>query len=355
MRHIILTMLLVLSFNLGAQDCSKFIAKSLSVPANCYGGDGKILLTKVEGGKLPYTYQWSNGFNEQNLLKAKAGVYLVVVKDAKGCVISVLDSILQPAQIVLDTKFTPILCSGGSSTIINLVQGGKSPYTFLYLDRDNKPIDINKTLITAGAYRVRVTDSRGCTMETKGFHYVVDTIPPIVVTESVKSAATNVAKNGSIKIDIVGGRSPYKIKWNTGDTIQSLENLRSGMYDITITDKNGCTHTKSIYVDYLRTIKVKEDKKYIEIEPKLGQNYPNPFYNFTMIEYLIPKKSDSRLELQSMESPNMLKAFKLDPEKNVFILQKDNLRSGFYIYRLIVDGKIIDTKRILIERTWEEN
>jgi hypothetical protein len=195
-------------------------------------------------------------------------------------------------------------------------------------------------------------------METKGFHYVVDTIRPIVIKETVKSAANNVAKNGSIKIDIVGGVVPYKIKWNTGDTTTFIEGLRTGMYEVEVIDRNKCIHKKSIYVSYLRTIKVKEDKKYIEIESKLGQNYPNPFYGFTMIEYIVPKKSEATLEIQSMDMPHLLKAFKLDTEQNVFVLHKDNLRSGFYVYRLIVDGRIIDTKRILIENRdllWDEN
>jgi Zn-dependent metalloprotease len=46
---------------------------------------GSISLTGVTGGVSPYTYAWSNGGTQNNILNLSAGVYSVTVTDANGC------------------------------------------------------------------------------------------------------------------------------------------------------------------------------------------------------------------------------------------------------------------------------
>jgi len=48
------------------------------------GNDGSIEID-VTGGTLPYTFQWSNGSNNQNISELTAGVYTVVITDSNGC------------------------------------------------------------------------------------------------------------------------------------------------------------------------------------------------------------------------------------------------------------------------------
>jgi len=42
--------------------------------------------------------------------------------------------------------------------------------------------------------------------------------------------------NGSIEIEVNGGKAPYTFIWSTGDTTQNIYNLSAGTYMVTVTD-----------------------------------------------------------------------------------------------------------------------
>lgn len=176
----LITLLMVLATIKGfTQDCSTFKVESKSVSAKCNGGLGSILLTKVQGGSGygTYTYKWSDGYDKQNL-DALAGVYTVTVTDSNGCVINVTDTIKEPSKI--DIKST-VIPNYGYATIDNVVTGGMPPYTYDYFEYKSQSPTKGKiktvedfVFLSTGYYRVRVTDSVGCTMETKGWVQVKD-------------------------------------------------------------------------------------------------------------------------------------------------------------------------------------
>jgi hypothetical protein len=68
------------------------------------GSDGE-LNAMATGGKAPYTYQWSNGFQDQFVTDVKAGSYNVQVTDAMGLTASCDVVITQP----IVKKFEDIL------------------------------------------------------------------------------------------------------------------------------------------------------------------------------------------------------------------------------------------------------
>ncbi len=49
------------------------------------------------------------------------------------------------------------------------------------------------------------------------------------------------AMDGSIETIVNGGNPPYQYLWSTGDTLPNLENLPTGMYELTVTDNMGCS------------------------------------------------------------------------------------------------------------------
>ena len=54
--------------------------------------------------------------------------------------------------------------------------------------------------------------------------------------------------NGTIDLTVFGGISPYQFIWNTGDTIEDLINLSSGIYSVSIYDSNSCNLTDSFII-----------------------------------------------------------------------------------------------------------
>ena len=47
-------------------------------------------------------------------------------------------------------------------------------------------------------------------------------------------------KDGSATVNVVGGKTPYSYKWNTGATTQTISTLIAGTYTVEVTDVNGC-------------------------------------------------------------------------------------------------------------------
>lgn len=80
----------------------------------------------------------------------------------------------------------------------------------------------------------------------------------------------------------------------------------------------------------------------------LQQNSPNPFSNTTSIRYYVPEGADGVLKLYNTAG-ELLRTVKLLQTGNADItIQTNDLSAGAYQYVLEVDGKIADTKQMMI-------
>ena len=81
----------------------------------------------------------------------------------------------------------------------------------------------------------------------------------------------------------------------------------------------------------------------------LSQNIPNPFNNITTIGYSIPQKFSSAQIIISDQSGKVLKQVNAGGAgKGSLKVDASTLASGAYSYSLIVDGKLIDTKQMVL-------
>ena len=85
-------------------------------------------------------------------------------------------------------------------------------------------------------------------------------------------------------------------------------------------------------------------------EYELTQNYPNPFNASTNIIYKILKSSDVRIEIIDILGRNMqaLVDKKHTPGTYRVSFNGENLGSGILFYQMIVDNKIVQTKRMTL-------
>ena len=83
-------------------------------------------------------------------------------------------------------------------------------------------------------------------------------------------------------------------------------------------------------------------------EASLSQNIPNPFSNTTTINYSLPKTYSSAKIIITNRNGVALKQISLNAKgKGSIKIDAATLSSGAYQYTLYVDGKIIDTKRMV--------
>jgi gliding motility-associated-like protein len=204
----------------------------------------------VSGGIPGYTYAWTGplGFtsNSEDITALLPGSYILEVTDNLGCVMTF------PAQTVgapplLDASATQvdIDCYGAGNGSIDLtVTGGTAPYTFAW----SGPFGFTATTedisnLEAGSYSVTVTDSRACPVPFADIATIAEEAEILVaaVKTDVSCAGDS---TGTIDITVTGGVAPYSFAW-TGpsgytSTSEDLSDLPAGVYNLDITDANGC-------------------------------------------------------------------------------------------------------------------
>lgn len=88
-----------------------------------------------------------------------------------------------------------------------------------------------------------------------------------------------------------------------------------------------------------------------DIESELFQNAPNPFSDNTVIGYAIPQNSQNASLLIYNMNGKQIEQFTLSQKgKNSIVLEGSRLEAGMYLYSLIVDGEVIDVKRMILTK-----
>jgi large repetitive protein len=99
------------------------------------------------------------------------------------------------------------------------------------------------TNLAAGTYIFSATDAGNCTRRDT----IVITQPQQLVANVPDSTKSNCSGTGtaSFTASATGGTAPYNYVWNTTppQNTQTINNVGSGTYTVTITDNNGCTAT----------------------------------------------------------------------------------------------------------------
>lgn len=83
----------------------------------------------------------------------------------------------------------------------------------------------------------------------------------------------------------------------------------------------------------------------------LGQNVPNPFDNSTIIQFKIPSNCIIALILVVENATGKtVKTIPVTCNQSQISIEAVTLVSGKYSYTLIVDGRIIDTKQMILSK-----
>ncbi len=202
-------------------------------PATCGSSNGAIDITVVQGIS-PYSFLWSNGATTEDLNNVAAGLHYLTVTSANGCVLDtviIIDNIDAPTASIASTQPTCGL-SNGSATI-SLVSG-TAPFTYLWSTGATTSSISN---LSPGIYDITVIDGNACNLYTT---VPLTNIPgPSLSTTPINATCSNA--NGGIQLLTSGGTAPFSYLWSTGNTSQNLTSVSSGVYNVTVTDNNGCT------------------------------------------------------------------------------------------------------------------
>jgi gliding motility-associated-like protein len=199
--------------------------------AGVFSDDNSILTTYV-----PTTTEINTGFVTLTLESTNAGGGCVDDNDV--ITISFIDT------VKVNPIFSPIICSGGSTTVSANATGGSGVYTYLWSTGETtSSIDVS-----AGTYSVMVIDNEGC---AKGATVTVNDPVPIFLSTSSTPTSSNSNCDGDATVGISGGVAPYTIEWNGNPLLNTstITGLCDGIYNVSITDANGCVVTTSVIVN----------------------------------------------------------------------------------------------------------
>lgn len=194
------------------------------------------------------TYIWSNGATTRNVSGLKPGSYSVKVTDsATGCSANYTAELNARQQISLVANVTAnTSCASAADGAVDVdVAGGSAPFAYAW---SNSATTEDIANVFAGNYTLNVTDTNGCTNSIMAV-VPTDSSKLINITvDTVMSASCNTISNGSISINVTGGKGSYAYSWSNGDTTQNLTNILSGDYTVTVTDSVGCSKSMLISV-----------------------------------------------------------------------------------------------------------
>ena len=87
------------------------------------------------------------------------------------------------------------------------------------------------------------------------------------------------------------------------------------------------------------------------IVAKLEQNYPNPFYQNTLIRYQLLERFEKAFVRITNHNGQLVKEFPISQNgKGAIRIDAGSLDSGSYFYSLIVDGQMVDTKKMVLTK-----
>ncbi|GDX51088.1 hypothetical protein LBMAG27_01350 [Bacteroidota bacterium] len=210
------------------------------IDAGCLNNNGSIDVT-ISGGISPFIYIWSNGFTTEDINGLSAGIYVVTITDANGCVAFGTADILSVSSPITSLISSGTNCNQSNGQINLTATSGISPYTYSWSNGATTEDIIG---ISSGLYSVTVVDLVGCLIADSVL--VVNTIGPSISSTLIQSTCGNA--NASIDITVAGGISPYTFLWNNANTTEDLINISAGNYSVTVYDVSGCNAVDSFII-----------------------------------------------------------------------------------------------------------
>ena len=201
----------------------------------CNGSNTGAINLQVTGGTGAYSFIWSNQATTQQIAQLFAGNYAVTVQDANSCSAISSATINQPSLVNVTTTQSNYACAIRPGMINVSVNGGTSPYTYLWQDGNTQQ---NRNNLTAGTYSVSVSDQNHCIQ----FASVnIGQIPAMVPTITLTDVSCFGGDNGNMTVSLTGGSQPFSYNWSNAGTTNTIQQLTASPYSVVVTDAYGCT------------------------------------------------------------------------------------------------------------------
>ncbi|MCF8237725.1 MAG: gliding motility-associated C-terminal domain-containing protein [Saprospiraceae bacterium] len=223
---------------------------------------GDTVLCAGEAGSLTIAsypqIKWSTGATGPSIPVTATGPYAVTVTANEGCVASdtIFVTVLPPITTEWDITDPSCVEDQDGEILLTAIQGGAGNYV-LQPGGDLLSPGFTLSDLGAGTYTYTIIDADGCTATATWSL----TDPPAVWLEAGPELILNEGAKGSRTIQSNAGT--YTLSWTppqglnqAGQETLEAEGLSTVVYQITLTDANGCTATDELVVRVIYPLQV---------------------------------------------------------------------------------------------------
>ena len=202
------------------------------------------------GGVLPYTYTWSNGFVQSSDDNLAAGSYSITVSDGNGCN-QVFEFEIISDYVVIEMSSDASCATECDGSILLTIDGENTDYSVIW--NNGNLSGFNPTQLCFGTYSYTVTNSDNSPYVGS---ITIGAPPEIIISSSFQDTLCDNATGEDISLLVSGGTSPYTYLWNTGSTNDTLFGVGPGLYSIEVIDQLGCSILDTFIIDALPLIEL---------------------------------------------------------------------------------------------------
>ena len=229
----------------------------------CYGDSMGSVTVQAHGGYPgSYNYAWANkdwssyptaDSLTQSISNLKAGWYCLTITDAGNGVLTDSIEIKEPNKYIPAYTIDSTHCSTPTGILsVNelLSTGGTSPFNYewsnevwsSYPNADSTGISIRN--LGVGKYFVTITDANGCIVDDS--INMPDNSKFKLNPRIITPVQCYGWSNGSAYANPNNGVAPYIFKWDDASVTDTITNLMSGTYHVTVTDNETCERIDSV-------------------------------------------------------------------------------------------------------------
>ena len=225
------------------------------------------------------------------------------------------------------------ICSGDSATLSDITPAQNYLWS---TGATTQSIEVKQS----GSFTVTVTDVLGCKTTSSPPTVVTVQPPPIAMVTVFPTNGTICSGDSAMISDTI---SAHSYLWSNGKTTQSIEVNQSGAYTVTVTDLAGCKGTSSPI-----TITVQECASVQSISSSdVMDIYPNPFCeSLTLQINSATAGTNYKFGIYNLMGQEVMKSM-VNQQKTV--IQRGNLSSGIFFYKIESNEGIIQTGKIIIQ------
>ncbi len=239
-------------------------------------------------------------------------------------------------------KIEDIQCYGESTGAIEIyTSSGIPPYTYTWNDSS---LNGNKqSNLPSGNYDITITDA----LDSVAIISIIVSQPTEALSISTMSTPeSGSSQNGMAEALVTGGTPPYNYLWKKDTVIlqtdSTISGLSAGIYEIIITDANGCSISENVEIDQISSTSLPIE------ELTLFNISPNPSNGDILIELNLKTPSELSVKIITATGElNQVICRKRKVERNLSIPIKDLPKGVLFVVVKIGDKRQVKKMIVL--------